>query len=96
MFENIFDDNEITINLNSPIRTTHLNLKECSLNTVSQNEGYSRPSKISNKSIWNYDFKRKIYILKKELNELYDYVLIHPKWWAYLNAWYGWDFDVLV
>ena len=57
---------------------------------------YSKPGKIINNSISEYNHESETITLKQGMQEVYDYVLINSKGWKYLTSWYGSDHPVYV
>ncbi|CAI2364589.1 unnamed protein product [Moneuplotes crassus] len=57
---------------------------------------YTKPGKISNKDISEFNPLNQMVNLKKEMTEIYDYVLINSKGWEYLENWYGCDNPVYI
>ena len=63
------------------------------ISTISQNEIYSRPGPIINKSLCKIRSNGK-YVLNKDLQIVYDYVSVNEKAWKYLKNWYNYDLEI--
>lgn len=63
---------------------------------TSHTDTYRRPSSITNSQICVVNKKSGEYVLKKNLQEMYDYVKVSEGAWEYLKVWYGADYDVIV
>ncbi|CAI2365389.1 unnamed protein product [Moneuplotes crassus] len=77
-------------------------ISDQSWNSQILEDSYCRPHKIKNKEIVDintfveYSKKDKIYKLKDNLKEIYDYVKVDSNAWAYFKHWYDCDYEILV
>ena len=75
---------------------------------ASEEEFYSRPSKIKNLSlirlktnelnekVFQVSIDSKILQIKHDIQNMYDYVKVDRECWEYFKAWYGYDYEIKI
>lgn len=63
---------------------------------ISITDLYEKPDRICNSDICEFDQEYQEFVLKNEVQELYDYISINPLVWKYVKRWYGYDHEVII
>lgn len=91
---NINDDYLEILSYGSDTESDDSKCESLNLSTISKEELYETPSKISNEPI--VKFQNDTYCLNDHKLEFYDFVWVNNSIWQYLSKLYGFDYELII